>query len=141
MDGSILPPLFFTLLLIFIQGAFSFSNFFFHRVLQNISLFLWGRDSLKMISDGFSPSLVTPSGRFDVAKHQVSLRKYAKVEYRPVGLQERQVGGKVNNGAVHNRGCLLHLDLHTQQVNLIPTSTERLSIPPALLFTKDKRKR
>src|SRR3954466_7171051 len=43
--------LFVTLLLFFIQGAFSFRNFFFHRVLQNISLFLWGRDSLKMISN------------------------------------------------------------------------------------------
>src|ERR1043165_1700733 len=43
--------LFVTLLLIFIQGAFRFSNFFFHRVLQNISLFLWGRDSLKMINN------------------------------------------------------------------------------------------
>src|SRR3954464_14678654 len=40
-----------TLLLFFIQGAFGFNNFFFHRVLQNISLFLWGRDSLKMISN------------------------------------------------------------------------------------------
>src|ERR1044071_4099555 len=43
--------LFVTLLLFFIQGTFSFSNFFFHRVLQNISLFLWGRDSLKIISN------------------------------------------------------------------------------------------
>src|SRR3954464_1265819 len=43
--------LFVTLLLFFIQGAFGFSNFFFHRILQNISLFLWGRDSLKMISN------------------------------------------------------------------------------------------
>src|SRR3954470_4510090 len=43
--------LFITLLLFFIQGALSFSNFFFHRVLQNISLFLWGRDYLKMISN------------------------------------------------------------------------------------------
>src|SRR3954469_8931645 len=43
--------LFVTPLFIFIQGAFSFSNFFFHRVLQNISLFLWGRDSLKIISN------------------------------------------------------------------------------------------
>src|SRR3954468_24992882 len=43
--------LFVMLLLIFIQGAFSFSNFFFHRILQNINLFLWGRDSLKMISN------------------------------------------------------------------------------------------
>ena len=29
------------------------------------------------------------------------------------------------------------VDLHTQQVTLIPTSTDGLSIPPALLFTKD----
>src|SRR3954468_12437188 len=36
------------------------------------------------------------------------------------------------------QGCLLHLDLHTQQVNLLPTSTEGLSIPPALPFTKDQ---
>src|SRR4051812_8017664 len=43
--------LFVALLLFFIQGAFSFNNFFFHRVWQNISLFLWGRDSLKMISN------------------------------------------------------------------------------------------
>src|SRR3954463_7652402 len=43
--------LFVTLLLFFILGAFIFSNFFFHRVLQNISLFLWGRDSLKIISN------------------------------------------------------------------------------------------
>src|ERR1041384_7765866 len=43
--------LFVTLLLFFIQGAFSFINFFFHSVLQNTSLLLWGRDSLKMISN------------------------------------------------------------------------------------------
>src|SRR3954464_12512606 len=43
--------LFVTLLLFFIQGAFGFNNFFFHKVLQNISLFLWGRYSLKMISN------------------------------------------------------------------------------------------
>src|ERR1041385_3161014 len=43
--------LFVTLLLFFIQGAFKFNNFFFHRVLQNISLFLWGTDSVKMISN------------------------------------------------------------------------------------------
>src|SRR3954463_12275150 len=43
--------LFVTLLLFFIQGAFRLCNFFFHRVLQNISLFLWRRDSLKMISN------------------------------------------------------------------------------------------
>ena len=35
-------------------------------------------------------------------------------------------------------GCLLHLDLHTQQITLLPTSTERLSISPALPFAKDQ---
>ena len=35
-------------------------------------------------------------------------------------------------------GCLLHLDLHTQQITLLPTSSERLSISPALSFTKDQ---
>ena len=40
----------------------------------------------------------------------------------------------MNNGAVHNRGCLLDLDLHT----LLPMSSERLSISPVLLFTKDQ---
>src|SRR3954471_12672861 len=43
--------LFVTLLLFFIQRAFRFSNFFFYRVLRNISLFLLGRNSLKMISN------------------------------------------------------------------------------------------
>ena len=37
-------------------------------------------------------SLVTPTGRLDIAQQHVSLSKDAKVEYRPVGLQERQVG-------------------------------------------------
>src|SRR3954454_14718748 len=43
--------LFVTLLLFFIQGASRFNNFFFRIVLQIISLFRWGRDSLKMISN------------------------------------------------------------------------------------------
>src|SRR3954463_14159350 len=42
--------LFVTLLLFFIKGASSFNSFF-HRVLQHISLFLWGRDSLKIVSN------------------------------------------------------------------------------------------
>src|SRR4051812_26500529 len=66
------------------------------------------------------PSLVTPSGRFDVAQQQVSHSEDDKVECRAVGLQEIQVGGKVNNGVVHNRGFLLHLDLHTNTNNFAP---------------------
>ena len=59
----------------------------------------------------------------------------------PGGLAKIQVGGKVNNGVIDNRGCLLHLDLHTEKNNFSPTSTEGLSIPPALLFTKDQTQR
>src|SRR3954469_25106614 len=40
-----------TLLLFFIQGAFSFSNFFFHRVLQSISLFLLWREPFEIVSN------------------------------------------------------------------------------------------
>ena len=35
-------------------------------------------------------------------------------------------------------GDEVDVDMHTQQVTLLPTSTEGLSIPPALLFTKDQ---
>ena len=38
----------------------------------------------------------------------------------PVGLRRIQEGGELNNGAVHNRGCLLHLDLHTDTNNFAP---------------------
>src|SRR4051812_2482525 len=84
------------------------------------------------------PSLVTPSGRLICGVAVIPLGKDTKVEIEPVGLQERKEGGKVNNDAVHNRGCLHHLDLHTHQITLLPTSTEELSIPPTLLFTKDQ---
>src|SRR3954463_12352343 len=43
--------LFVTLLLFFIQGAFSFSNFFFRRVLQSISLFLLWREPFEMVNN------------------------------------------------------------------------------------------
>ena len=55
------------------------------------------------------PSLVTRSGRFDVAQQQVSLREDAKVEYRPVGLQEIQVGVTA-----------LDVDLHIDTNNFAP---------------------
>ena len=35
-------------------------------------------------------------------------------------------------------GDEVDVDLHAQQVTLLPTSIEGLSIPPALLFTKDQ---
>src|SRR3954464_11532109 len=48
---SIIPPFFVTLLLFFIQGVFSFSNFFFRRVLQSISLFLLWREPFEMVNN------------------------------------------------------------------------------------------
>src|SRR3954466_2921401 len=48
---SIFPPFSVTLLLFFIQGSFSFSNFFFHRVLQSISLFLLWREPFEIVSN------------------------------------------------------------------------------------------
>src|ERR1041385_8240893 len=50
------------------------------------------------------------------------LAKMLRLSIEPVGLQEIQEGGKVNNGVVHNSGCLLHLDLHTHQITFLPTS-------------------
>ena len=55
----------------------------------------------------------------------------------PIGLQGRKVGGSASD-APFDDNHLLYLDLHTQQITLLPTSIERLSIPPTLLFTKDQ---
>ena len=43
---------------------------------------------------------------------------------------------------LQTKGCSLDLDLHTRtQIKLLPTSSERLSISSALLFTKDQTQR
>ena len=52
------------------------------------------------------------------------------------GLRILQVG--VNSARSLPDGDKVDVDLHTQQVTLLPTSTEGLSIPPILLFTKDQ---
>ena len=65
-------------------------------------------------------SLVTPSGRWDAVQQQVSISEDAKVEYRLVGLQEWQEGGKVNKAPFTTQGCLLHLDQHTDTNNFPP---------------------
>ena len=44
----------------------------------------------------------------------------------------------MNNGAVHNLRLLTSPGPANKQITLLPTSTEELSIPPALLFTKDQ---
>ena len=43
---------------------------------------------------------------YDVDSSKISLGKDTKVEIEPVGLQVLRVGGKVNNGAVHNSRLL-----------------------------------
>src|SRR3954463_9487505 len=82
------------------------------------------------------PSLVTPSRRFDVAQQQVSLSKDAKVEYRPVGLQEIQVGGKVNNGAVHNSRLLISPGPAHTTSNFAPNEYIGVVNPSGLVFHK-----
>ena len=47
-------------------------------------------------------------------------------------------GGKANNGAVHNLEVVNFTWTCTKQITLLPTSSEELSIPPALSFTKDQ---
>ena len=55
----------------------------------------------------------------------------------PVGLQLLQVGD--NDARNYSDGARVDVDLHTRtQITLLPTSSERLSISPALLFTKDQ---
>src|SRR4051812_47273671 len=52
------------------------------------------------------PLLVTPSGRLRCRiTENFPWQRYQGL-VRPVGLQERQVGGEVNNGAVHNSRLL-----------------------------------
>ena len=60
-----------------------------------------------------------------------------RLSIEPVGLQEIQVG--VNGAEIVDGWYVVDVDLHTQQVTLLPTSIEGLSIPPALLFTKDQK--
>ena len=55
----------------------------------------------------------------------------------PVGFQARQEGGETSN-APSERYHSLNLDLHTNANNFAPNESERLSIPPGLLFTKDQ---
>src|ERR1041385_6566313 len=66
------------------------------------------------------------------------LAKMLRLSIEQVGLQEIQEGGSASDAPFENH--LLLLDLHTQQITLLPTSTEELSIPPAVLFTKDQRR-
>src|SRR4051812_13094939 len=53
------------------------------------------------------PSLVTPSGRFEMYRSsKFPLAKMPRLSIEPVGLQEIQVGGEVNNGTIHNSRLL-----------------------------------
>src|SRR4051812_40146013 len=54
----------------------------------------------------------------------------------PVGLRTIQEGGKVNNGAVHNRGCQLHLDLHIDTNNYAPNEYRGVVNSSGLTFYK-----
>src|SRR3954469_6878541 len=82
------------------------------------------------------PSLVTPSGRFEMQDSS---------KFPSVKIPRFVSGGLAGNTSRCQRrqkllpdGDEVDVDLHTQQVTLLPTSTEGFSIPPALLFTKDQ---
>src|SRR4051812_5715610 len=82
------------------------------------------------------PSLVSPSGRFEMKDSS----KFPSVKI------PRFVSGRLQVGINDARNCCrfgdkVDMDLHTQQVTLLPTSTEGLSIPSALLFRKDQNTR
>src|ERR1041385_5483132 len=82
-------------------------------------------------------SLVTPSAGRDIVQRQVfPWQIYQGLS--PVGLRRVQEGGKVNNGAEVANFTWTCTQI---QITLLPTSAEELSIPPALPFTKDQRKR
>ena len=54
----------------------------------------------------------------------------------PVGLVERQVGGKVNNGAVHNRGLLTWLGPTHTTNNFAPNEYRGVVNPSGLAVYK-----
>ena len=56
----------------------------------------------------------------------------------PVGLQAQQEGGQTSK-APFEISYSLDLDLHTKANNFAPNESERLSISPVLLFTKDQK--
>src|ERR1041384_7277410 len=85
------------------------------------------------------PSLVTPSGRFEMQDSS----KFPSVKI-PRFVSE---GLARNTSRCQRRQKLLPVGTKLtwtctqKQITMLPTSTEELSIPPALLFTKDQRKR
>ena len=87
---------------------------------------------------GFSPLVGYPKWKvWDAVYRQFPSVKIPR--FVSGGLTEIPEG--VNGADCCRIGDEVDVDLHTQQVTLLPTSTEELSIPPALLFTKDQRKR
>ena len=81
------------------------------------------------------PSLVTPSGRLRCSV-AANFPRWRYQGYRPVGLQLLQVG--VNGAWDYLMTRELTRTCTQKQITLLPTSTERLSISPALSFAKDQ---
>src|SRR3954468_18139987 len=82
------------------------------------------------------PLLVTQSGGFEIQDSS---------KFPSVKIPRFISGGLAENTSRCQRrqkllpvGDKVDVDLHEQQVTLLPTSTEGLSIPPSLLFTKDQ---
>ena len=85
------------------------------------------------------PSLVTPSGRLEMQDSS---------KFPSVKIPRFVSGGLAGNTSRSQRrqkllpdGDEVDLNLHTDTNNFAPNEREELSIPPALLFTKDQHKR
>ena len=79
-----------------------------------------------------------PKWKVGCRQQQISLGKDTKVCLQQDSQKYKQVSTAPE---IFAGWYEVDVDLYTQQVTLLPTSTEELSIPPALLFTKDQRKR
>src|SRR3954470_10360573 len=80
------------------------------------------------------PSLVTPSGRFEMqCSGSFPLAKIPRIDFPETPSFNKKVS--TANGARYWQSTWTCAQI---QITLFPTSTEGLSIPPALSFTKDQ---
>src|SRR3954468_18526527 len=84
------------------------------------------------------PLLVTQSGGFEI--QDSSKFPSAKIPRFISGGLAENTSRCQRRQKLLTDGDKVNVDLHTQQVTLLPTSTDELSISPTLLFTKNQNK-
>src|SRR3954468_4908428 len=82
-----------------------------------------------------------PKWKVDVDSGKFPFAKMLRFEYRSSRTQTDTLGGKETMAPFLKTNVASLTWTCTQQITLLPTSTEELSIPPALSFTKDQCKR